>query len=430
MLKRARLVLHVLKSGWRVVVFGPGSHQSPLRSTGSARFVLLCHERKVVAFFGSARDVPDDPIVSVIIPSFNVDAYLDDCVRSVVEQTYEHLDIVLVDDGSTDSTGVIVDRWATTDDRIVAVHQLNQGLGAARNAGVGASTGSFIFFLDSDDMLPSDSIGRMVDSARRSGSDIVSGVAWRFDSSGTWRADQYRAPFDRDTIATHLFREPLLVYDQMACSKLIRRDFWEQEQLAFPTGTTYEDLEVVMRAHCRAASVDLVAAPSYWWRRRESGDVSITQDRYRVGSTAARFDALRRADSFLRDEAPVEVWVAHGVKVLLVDVRLYSRLLEGAGEAFVDEFMESAGRLASAIAPDAVCAVNPVMRQLHRYLTEANTDGVIACVRLLSGSGGRSVGQAARGIGWFVKNDAGALLELAASSSPLKPRRVRRATST
>lgn len=378
-------------------------------------------------------DSGDGPLVSVIIPCYDVEAYLDECVRSVVGQTHRTLEIVLVDDGSTDATGAIIDSWAGTDERIVPVHQDNQGLGAARNAGVSRSRGSFVFFLDSDDMLPSESIGRMVESAERSGSDIVSGVAWRFDSSGTWRADQYRAPFDRDATATHLFREPLLVYDQMACSKLFRREFWERERLTFPTGTLYEDLEVVMRAHCRAGSVDLVAAPSYWWRRRESGDVSITQDRYRPGSTAARFDALRRADAFLRDEAPPDVWAAHGVKVLLVDIRLYSRLLEGADEGFTDEFMTSAGRLATAIAPDAVSAVNPMMRQLHGYLIERNIDGVTACVRLMSGSGGRSVRRAIRGMSWFACHDAGALLDLslpATSISRWKERLGRTAKST
>jgi CDP-glycerol glycerophosphotransferase len=253
----------------------------------------------------------------------------------------------------------------------------------------------------------------MVASATLSGSDIVSGVAERFDSSGTWKADQYRAPFDTDRLSTHMFRDPLLVYDQMACSKLFRRSFWETEGLEFPTGSLYEDVEVVMKAHCRASSVDLIAETTYCWRRREAGGLSITQDRFRRGSTSARFQALWRADALLRTEAPANVWTEHGVKVLSVDIRLYSRLLEGSSAEFIDEFMTSAGNLASSISPDAVLRVNPVVRRLHSYLISGNVDGVIACTRLFSGSDRRSLGRLASGAAWLARHDVRSLAGIA-----------------
>lgn len=358
-----------------------------------------------------------DLLVSVIIPCFNVEDYLDECVASVVAQSYESLEVVLINDGSSDSTGKLVDRWGDRDVRIRTVHQDNQGLGGARNTGIAMSSGEFFFFLDSDDLLPFDAIGRMVDSVRFSGSDIVSGVAERFDSSGARRADQYRGLFDVDHQSTHIFRDPLLVYDQMACSKLFRRSFWETEGLVFPTGSLYEDVEVVMKAHCRASSVDLIADTTYCWRRRETGDLSITQDRYRPGSTSARFEALGRADALLRTHAPDSVWTEHGVKVLSVDIRLYSRLLEGAGPEFIDDFMTSAGNLASSISPDAVLRVNPVVRQLRNYLISGNVDGVIACTRLFSGSNRRSLRRFASGTAWFARHDARFLASIATQTT-------------
>jgi len=364
-------------------------------------------------------------MVSVIIPCFDVEEYIEECVSSVVAQTHHALEIILIDDGSSDRTGVLVDQWSERDARVVAVHQDNQGLGGARNTGIIMSTGDFMFFLDSDDLLPPDAIGRMVASARLSGSDIVSGVAERFDSSGTWRADQYRAPFDTDRLSTHIFRDPLLVYDQMACSKLFRRSFWDTEGLEFPTGSLYEDVEVVMKAHCRVSSVDLIADPTYSWRRRETGDLSITQDRYRPGSTSARFQALARADALLRTEAPNDVWTEHGVKVLSVDIRLYSRLLEGASSAFVEEFMTSAGSLASSISPNAVLRANPVVRQLHSYLVGGNLDGVMACTRLFSGSDRRSIARFSSGLGWFARRDAGALVGIASVTTAIRLRKAR-----
>jgi CDP-glycerol glycerophosphotransferase len=365
------------------------------------------------------------PVVSVVIPCFDVEKYLDECLSSVVSQTHRALDIVLVDDGSSDATSTLVDEWAARDDRITAIHQSNRGLGAARNVGIAAATGDYIFLLDSDDLLPRDAVGRMVVSAVSTGSDIVSGVVWRFDSAGSWRADQYRAPFDSDVAATHLFREPLLVYDQMACAKLFRREFWDAQSLEFPEGTLYEDVELVMRAHCRAASVDLLSTPCYLWRRREGSDLSITQDRRRSGSTSARFAALARADALLRAEAPPMVWTAHGVKVLTVDIRLYSRLLEGAEPAFVEEFLSSAGPLASSISTTAVATLNPVMRQLHHYLVVGDAGGIVACTRLLSGSDGRSPKRVATGLAWLASRDPRALVQMAWASL----RRMRRRTA-
>lgn len=93
------------------------------------------------------------PLISVIVPIYNVADYLEECIRSITGQTYPHLEIILVDDGSTDRCGQICDRFAEHDSRIQVVHQPNRGLSAARNAGLERANGSFISFIDSDDYL-------------------------------------------------------------------------------------------------------------------------------------------------------------------------------------------------------------------------------------------------------------------------------------
>ena len=94
---------------------------------------------------------PDHPLVSVVIPVYNVERYLCECLDSVIHQTYDCLEIILVDDGSTDSSGDICDNYAGTDNRITVIHKANGGLGNARNVGQDAATGKYIIFLDSDD---------------------------------------------------------------------------------------------------------------------------------------------------------------------------------------------------------------------------------------------------------------------------------------
>ena len=95
----------------------------------------------------------DLPLISVVVPVYRVAAYLDHCVRSIVEQTYQNLQILLVDDGSTDGSGEICDRWASRDSRIRVFHKENAGAGAARNTALDAATGDLIAFVDSDDYL-------------------------------------------------------------------------------------------------------------------------------------------------------------------------------------------------------------------------------------------------------------------------------------
>ena len=95
----------------------------------------------------------DLPLISVIVPVYKVERYLDRCIQSIVDQTYRNLEIILVDDGSPDACPDMCDAWAARDCRIRVIHQENRGLGAARNSGIRISTGELIGFVDSDDWL-------------------------------------------------------------------------------------------------------------------------------------------------------------------------------------------------------------------------------------------------------------------------------------
>ena len=92
-------------------------------------------------------------LISIIVPVYKVEKYLDKCVESIVEQTYKNLEIILVDDGSPDNCPAMCDEWAQKDSRIKVIHKENGGLSSARNAGLDACTGEYIYFLDSDDYI-------------------------------------------------------------------------------------------------------------------------------------------------------------------------------------------------------------------------------------------------------------------------------------
>ena len=103
------------------------------------------------------------PLISVIIPVYNVEKYLRRCLDSVIAQTYQNLEIICVDDGSIDDSGKICDQYAVRDARIKVIHQENQGLSAARNRGLDAAEGEYIAFVDSDDYILEDMYKKMLD---------------------------------------------------------------------------------------------------------------------------------------------------------------------------------------------------------------------------------------------------------------------------
>lgn len=112
-------------------------------------------------------------VVSIIVPVYKVESYLDRCVQSIVGQTYKNLEIILVDDGSIDNCPAMCDVWAKKDSRIRVIHKENGGLSSARNAGLEMATGAFLQFTDSDDWLEPEMIAYLVDLAERSEADVV-----------------------------------------------------------------------------------------------------------------------------------------------------------------------------------------------------------------------------------------------------------------
>ncbi|MEM9749096.1 MAG: glycosyltransferase family 2 protein [Actinomycetota bacterium] len=316
------------------------------------------------------------PVVSVVVPCYEVEAYVDECLSSVVRQSYPHLQIVVVDDGSNDRTPELVRAWAGRDPRIEVVRQENAGLGAARNLGIDRATGDYLTFVDSDDLLEPTAIERMVAAIETSNSDFVTGVVDRFDSSRRWRLVLHRRGFNENLRRTHVYERPSLLNDHFACAKLFRRSFWDRHGCRFPTGVLFEDIELITRTHCLAEAVDIEAKPVYLWRVREGEDLSITQRRTAPGSVSARFDALCAVDRFLELEAPPNVWRRHGMKVFRLDMLLYLREFSGGGAAYQTEFLDGARRFSERMSPDAVDSLPPNKRLLRQRILEGDRRSV------------------------------------------------------
>jgi glycosyltransferase involved in cell wall biosynthesis len=139
------------------------------------------------------------PPLSVVVPFYNVEDYIGDCLESLARQSFEDLEVILLDDGSGDGSTQIAKSFCARDPRFRMVAQDNQGLGPARNAGVRHADGEYVAFADSDDLVPLDAYRQMIHSLEETGSSLVAGDARRFNSSsGVRESWLHRTPFAQD----------------------------------------------------------------------------------------------------------------------------------------------------------------------------------------------------------------------------------------
>ncbi|MFE2978637.1 CDP-glycerol glycerophosphotransferase family protein [Streptomyces sp. NPDC059258] len=283
---------------------------------------------------------PLPPLLSVVVPVHNVEAYLEDCLRSVAEQTLEAIEVVMVDDGSTDGSARIAAEFAARDERFRLVRQPNAGLSAARNTGVRHTTPAvpYLAFADSDDVVVHDAYERMTASLESTGSDLVTGNVWRLTGRGRQQAWQYRW-LTAARPRTHITRDPRLLADRVAWNKVFRRSFWDAHGFAFPEGRLYEDTPVMIPAHYLAGSVDVLAEHVYHWRVREG---SITRRRTDVTGVRDRIAACEQVSAFLagRDAAQRR---AYDASCLRDDFGYFLDGLPMGGEAYRAAFLEGAG---------------------------------------------------------------------------------------
>ncbi|MET9730534.1 glycosyltransferase [Streptomyces sp. NPDC006458] len=272
------------------------------------------------------------PTLSVVVPFYNVAPYFPALLESLAAQELKDIEVVLVDDGSTDSSLRIAASWVARDERFLLVTQPHGGLSAARNAGFEKATGTYLAFADSDDVVPSTAYRALVESLDESGSDFASGDVRRLNSAGTHRHPRYADVFSRARRRTHITRDHDLILDRMIWNKVFRRSFWDGHRFAFSLAQ-YEDAPVTVRAHIEARSVDVVGQVVYHWRIREAGERSITQRLYEPDNIAARMRMMVVTGDIVREHAP-ELLVAYERDMCLGDLRIMMlALLENSDDA-------------------------------------------------------------------------------------------------
>lgn len=193
-----------------------------------------------------------EDLISVIVPVYNVADYLERCMQSVLGQTYQELEVILVDDGSTDASAAMCDGYARKDGRVKVVHKPNGGLSDARNAGLALATGAYVGYVDSDDWIEPDMYARMHQACVEHGAQVA---ACRYFSEYRDRTvsggDGSVVPLSRDALLRIYIggHDRYVIYNSV-WSKLFRRDL--VRGMAFPKGRNSEDIMYTTRAFCMA----------------------------------------------------------------------------------------------------------------------------------------------------------------------------------
>lgn len=204
--------------------------------------------------------------ISVIVPVYNVEKYLDKCITSILSQTYTNIELILIDDGSSDKSPMICDEYAKNDSRVVVVHHANKGVACARNKGLDLATGNYITFVDSDDYIHEGMYERLMNELRSNNADMAICNLQQFDDAGT----EYERPacigdeiVDGRTILSRLTGKRAWVYT-VVWNRLYKREIFNE--IRCPEGKIREDEFIVLPVYAACSKIVLIKDAYYYYR--------------------------------------------------------------------------------------------------------------------------------------------------------------------
>lgn len=272
--------------------------------------------------------------ISVVVPVYDVAAYLPEALDSILAQSHRSLEVVVVDDGSTDGSGRIADEYAARDPRVHVVHTANHGLGAARNEGIRHATGDLLTFADSDDVVPPGAYAALLRQLRRTGADFVTGSVARWEGDRLEELPWMRR-LHRPRAAYFIEQHPEILGDVFAWNKLFRRSFWDDAGLTWPEGIRYEDQPATTRAYVAARRFGVVPDVVYHWRIRHDGS-SITQQRSSLADLRDRWTTKRMSLTTVQGFGSDQVTRVFVDRVLAGDLPRYFTEIPGCSEEWWD----------------------------------------------------------------------------------------------
>lgn len=268
----------------------------------------------------SRKKKEDNGLISVIVPVYNVERYLKKCINSILDQTYENIEVVLVDDGSTDKSGVICDEYAAKDLRVTVIHKENGGLSSARNAGLKVAAGDLIGFVDADDYIEDTMYEKLKENMDKYGSDISVCQIYRSYKYFTDLEDG----LDKEEVYEGKDKFANLENDNyfmtvVAWNKLYKKDLFKR--IKYPEGRLFEDSYVICDILSKAKRVSYLNEPLYYSTMRKSGMAKMNNEQYHE-----KLESIDKINSFYKKHKYADLKVKEDYKKVMESLNYSYRM--------------------------------------------------------------------------------------------------------
>ncbi|MCL2470352.1 MAG: glycosyltransferase family 2 protein [Propionibacteriaceae bacterium] len=272
------------------------------------------------------------PLLSIVVASHNTENYLGEALKSLIRQQWSHIEIIIVDDGSTDRTADVAAQF--TGSTIRLIRQSHRGPGAARNVGASLAKGKYLAFFDSDDIADPFFYRQAIFGLEKTHSDFAVGSYGTLIDSKLCLPPPYIQVLHRSSRrGVVLSQVPEVMTNALMCTRVYRRDFYERAVAPQPEGVFFEDQLLTMRAFVRARGFDILHQPALQWRRRETKDTT-TQQAGEAHNLRERVRAYKETADFLLNEGRPEIRVARLAQILATDQLTLTRLSTASEEYF------------------------------------------------------------------------------------------------
>lgn len=328
------------------------------------------------------------PDVSIVLISFNDAKRLPRALRSLTRQTLSSIEIIVVDDASTDNTADVVAKAATADSRIryVRLEQNSGGCSAPRNRGISEASGRWVMFCDSDDEYERHAAKNLLLAVERAEADLGCGVVERVDSRTgkhvRWREESHEAGV-LDSIEERLS----LIYDTVSVNKIYRRSMLVDHGIRFPEGILYEDQLFTMEAFVRAVRIVVIPQTVYYWNvDRVSDELSITQRRREVRNVSSRIAVNHLIDNFLAENGTESLREAKAVKFLSHDLYLYLAVILDVDDATALALVEELRPYVGSTDLNGADRLRPLLKVAVYHLLLGDIEGIRRAMRFIKWS--------------------------------------------
>lgn len=326
----------------------------------------------------------ENPKVSVIIPIYNVEDYLEDTLNNLLNQTFiNNMEVIMVDDGSTDNSRYIIEKYALDYDNFHAFHKENEGPSVARNYGLDRAKGEYVHFLDADDSVVDNGYEKLYNIAIENDSDIVTAPVIRLKRYNIFDGKFYKnslKKFNQNIYSTKFENYPELIWDLFITNKLYKREFLNKNNLRLiEVDKAYcDDSPFSLMTYLRADNISISTDIFYYWRVRQRGELSITQ---KLDEIQTFYDRLYSINFCLNEinkfQLPEQTLKEFYLKLLNHDLYLHFNKFYKYDEKYHLDLIRKSKPILDCIPEEYKEEINSFKRIVYKMVEEEDTEGLI-----------------------------------------------------